>query len=91
MNLLRRLFARTLSPLEEVEIIKVLAEQVVLAVEQTASLSGQDKKRLALALLTDLLRESGLDPPSELLLEIAIEAAVRLTRPAASRQSPRVN
>lgn len=56
-----------------------LAEQVVLALEQTAQASGPDKKRLALQMLAELARANGLDPP-QLLLDTVIEAAVRLTK-----------
>ena len=56
-----------------------LAEQVVLALEQTAQASGPDKKLLALQRLAELARANGLDPP-QLLLDTVIEAAVRLTK-----------
>lgn len=82
MNILNWLRGRNLLPLDQLEQIKALAEQVVLAVEQTAKLPGEEKKQLAMELLMDLVRERGLDPPGQLLLEIAIEAAVRLTKPA---------
>lgn len=71
-----RNFQRSLNQLEMV--IK-LAEQVVLALEQTASASGADKKRLALQMLAELARVYGLDPP-QLVMDTAIEAAVRLTK-----------
>ena len=64
--------------LHELETLITLAEQVVLALEQTANSSGQDKKRMALQMLVDLAHSHGLDPPV-LLLDTAIEAAVRLT------------
>lgn len=89
MNLLQWLRRRHLLPLDELEKLKLLAEQVVLAVEQTARLPGDDKKRLAMELLMDLVRENGLSPPSQLLLEIVIEAAVRLTK--SRRASPHAN
>lgn len=78
MNIFTRLFGKRILRLEDLQKIKDLAEQVVLAVEQTAKLPGHEKKRLALELLLDLVKESGLSPPM-LLLEIALEAAVRLT------------
>lgn len=77
-----RNFQKSLSHLEM--IIK-LAEQVVLALEQTAGdssslhASGADKKRLALQMLAELARVYGLDPP-QLVMDTAIEAAVRLTK-----------
>ena len=65
--------------LAQLEMLIKLAEQVVLALEQTASASGPDKKRLALQMLAQLASSHGLDPP-RLLLETVIEAAVRLTK-----------
>jgi hypothetical protein len=56
-----------------------LAEQVVLALEQTAQASGPEKKRLALQMLAELARANGLDSPPS-LLDTVIEAAVRLTK-----------
>lgn len=65
--------------LNQLEMVIKLAEQVVLALEQTASASGADKKRLALQMLAELARVYGLDPP-QLVMDTAIEAAVRLTK-----------
>ena len=65
--------------LHELETLITLAEQVVLALEQTAKSGGQDKKRMALQMLVDLAHSHGLDPPV-LLLDTAIEAAVQLTK-----------
>mgnify|MGYP003604247975 CR=1 FL=1 len=65
--------------LAQLEMLIKLAEQVVLALEQTANASGPDKKRLALQMLAQLASSHGLDPP-RLLLETVIEAAVRLTK-----------
>ena len=65
--------------LNQLEMVITLAEQVVLALEQTASASGPDKKRLALQMLAELARVYGLDPP-QLVMDTAIEAAVRLTK-----------
>lgn len=56
-----------------------LAEQVVLAVEQTIHADGPDKKRAALQMLVEVARAHGLNPPP-LLADIAIEAAIRLTK-----------
>jgi hypothetical protein len=65
--------------LHELETLITLAEQVVLALEQSLHASGPEKKRLALQMLVDLAHSHGLDPPV-LLMETAIEAAVRLTK-----------
>ena len=65
--------------LEQLRVLVTLAEQVVLALEQTARASGSEKKRLAQRMLADLVQAHGLDPP-QLLLDTVIEAAVRLTK-----------
>lgn len=64
--------------LQELQLLIALAQQVVSALEQTARAPGAEKKRLAL-MLRELLKPSGLDPPP-LLLEVALEAAVRQLR-----------
>lgn len=65
--------------LEQISVLIKLAEQVVLALEQTAKTSGSEKKRLALHMLADLVQAHGLDPP-QLLLDTVIEAAVRSSK-----------
>lgn len=65
--------------LDQLHTLITLAEQVVLALEQTANASGVEKKRMALHMLVDLAHSHGLDPPV-LLLDTAIEAAIRLTK-----------
>ena len=65
--------------LSQLQILIELAKQVVLALEQTASASGSEKKRLALQMLAELARNYGLDPP-QLEMDTTIEAAVRLTK-----------
>jgi len=51
----------------------------VLALDQTASASGPEKKRLALQMLAEMARNYGLDPP-QLEMDTTIEAAVRSTK-----------
>lgn len=65
--------------LQELQLLIALAQQVVQALEQTARAPGPEKKTLALQMLRELLKPSGLDPPP-LLLEVALEAAVRQLR-----------
>lgn len=72
-------FFRKKFSFEQLRLLITLAEQVVLALEQTAKASGPEKKRLALHMLADLVKAQGLDPP-QFLLDTVIEAAVRLTR-----------
>ena len=73
------LWSKTRKTLEQLQMLVQLAEQVVLALEQTAHASGAEKKRLAVQMLADLARSHGLNPPI-LLLDTVIEAAVRLTK-----------
>lgn len=54
----------------------LLAEQVVMAIEQTSTKKGADKKREALNTLAELAQGIGLNPPA-LLMDIVIEAAVQ--------------
>lgn len=72
-------FQNAKKTLEQLQTLIALAEQVVLALEQTATADGPDKKRLALQMLVELARSHGLNPP-QLLLDTVIEAAVRLTK-----------
>lgn len=77
MNILKWLLGRPVTRLEDLLAIQTFAEQVVLAVEQTVKLPGSEKKIIAMELLAELLKDSGLDPPLR-FMETAIEAAVRL-------------
>lgn len=61
---------------EAVRTVQIVAEQVVMSVEQTFRMAGERKKQLALKLLADLLAEIDIKVP-DLLLDTAIEAAVR--------------
>jgi len=72
-------FEKAQKTVDQLHTLIMLAEQVVLALEQTARASGAEKKRMALQMLVDLARSHGLDPP-QLLLDTVIEAAVRLTK-----------
>lgn len=72
-------FQNAQKKLAQLQILIQLAEQVVLALEQTAHTAGPEKKRLALQMLVELARVYGLDPP-QLLLDTVIERAVRLTK-----------
>ena len=65
--------------LHELQLAVTTAEQVVLSLEQTSQATGPEKKRMALNILTQLLKTAGLDPP-QLLLDTVIEAAIRLTK-----------
>ena len=72
-------FQRAQKTLDQLQILIELAKQVVLALEQTATASGSEKKRLALQMLAELARNYGLDPP-QLEMDTTIEAAVRATK-----------
>ena len=58
--------------------VKDVAEQAILAADQAFRVAGPDRQQLALQVLADILREHGL-VASTLLLDLALEAAVRLT------------
>ena len=72
-------FRKAQKTLDQLQILIELAKQVVLALEQTASASGPEKKRLALQMLAEMARNYGLDPP-QLEMDTTIEAAVRATK-----------
>lgn len=72
-------FRNASKTLGQIQVLVALAEQVVLAIEQTVQADNSDKKRQALEMLAQLARAHGLNPP-QLLLDVAIEAAIRLTK-----------
>ena len=72
-------FQKAQKTLDQLDTLISLAEQVVLALEQTAKANGSDKKRMALQMLVELAHVHGLDPPM-LLLDTVIEAAIRLPK-----------
>lgn len=72
-------FRKAQKTLDQLQILIELAKQVVLALEQTATASGSEKKRLALQMLAELARNYGLDPP-QLEMDTTIEASVRATK-----------
>ena len=75
----RSLFKNPARRLQELRLLIQLVEQVVLAVEQSSQAPGPEKKRMAMQMLADLLPQNGLTP-SPLLVDMAIEAAIRLTK-----------
>jgi hypothetical protein len=75
----RSLFKNPARRLQELRLLIQLVEQVVLAVEQISQAPGPEKKRMAMQMLADLLPQNGLTP-SPLLVDMAIEAAIRLTK-----------
>ena len=75
---------------DEIRSIQAIADQVVLCLEQTMTLPGDQKKELALKVVLSLLKDSGiLCPPS--VVDTAIEASVRVMNLLEGRaRSPRV-
>lgn len=65
--------------LDELRIIQTIAEQVVLATEQTFRVPGHQKKVIALRVAREMLSEQDLDVTDN-TLDIAIEASVRLLK-----------
>ncbi len=68
---------------EQLQIVLGVAQQVVLSLEQTEPGSSEKKKSMALTLLRDLLNNLGILAPDS-LLDVAIEASVRVLRPLES-------
>lgn len=62
---------------EDLVVVQTVAEQVVLATEQTFAMPGGQKKAIALKVGRDLLADHGLKVP-DYILDTAIEASVRL-------------
>lgn len=62
---------------EELQSVQSIADQVVLCMEQTMRLPGNEKKKLAVKVASSLLKDSGILCP-ESLVDTAIEASVRV-------------
>lgn len=71
--------ARKRLTFEQLLAVQTMAEQVVLATEQTFAMPGVQKKAIALKVARELLSEQGLHP-SDQVLDTAIEASVRLMK-----------
>ena len=63
--------------LEQLRFVLALSEQIVSSIEQTFFTTGDQKKRIALLVLTDILRENGLSP-NFTIIDIAIESSVQI-------------
>ncbi|MBI3927289.1 MAG: hypothetical protein HY319_17260 [Armatimonadetes bacterium] len=62
---------------EMLRTVQTVAEQVVMAVEQTFRMSGDKKKHMAVKVAREILAELEIQVP-ELVLDTAIEASVRV-------------
>ena len=79
---------------DQLQTLQMVAQQVVLSLEGSVQLPGAAKKALALKLVGELSEELGIVAPDS-LMDIAIEAAVKLlkaldseTLPPLPRQEP---
>ena len=64
---------------EQLQIVQLIAQQVVLSVEGSVKIPGASKKAIALQLVGELLEEVGVVAPKS-LIDTAIEAAVRILK-----------
>ena len=79
---------------DQLQTLQMVAQQVVLSLEGSIRLPGAAKKALAIKLVGELLEDLGIVAP-ESLMDIAIEAAVKLLKaldteslPPLPRQEP---
>lgn len=62
---------------DEIRSVQAIADQVVLALEQTMKMPGPQKKALAVQVATSLLADGGIRVPVQ-VVDTAIEASVRV-------------
>lgn len=74
----QRKLPRALS-FHELQCLQLIAEQVVLSIEQTLATNGERKKQMARQVLQELLLENRIYA-SAMMCDTAIEAAVRVMR-----------
>lgn len=65
--------------LEQLQMLQLIAQQVVFSLESSTEISGTEKKVLATMNVDELLREMGICAP-EAFIDISIEAGVLLAR-----------
>ena len=75
---LKRAARRRLS-FEQLQILVLVAQQVVLSVEGTLQMPGTSKKAVAMELVAQILKEMGLVAP-ESLVDTVIESAVKIPK-----------
>ena len=72
---------------EQLQVLQLVAQQVVLSLEGSVRLPGAAKKALALKLVGELTRDLGFVAPDS-LMDVAIEASVKLLKALDSESLP---
>ena len=75
--------------LDQLQTLQMVAQQVVLSLEGSVRIPGTAKKALALQIVGELLEKTGIVAPDS-LIDIAIEAAVKLLKAVDSQALPLV-
>lgn len=75
--------------LDQLQTLQMVAQQVVLSLEGSVRIPGTAKKALALQIVGELLEKTGIVAPDS-LLDIAIEAAVKLLKAVDAQALPLV-
>ena len=78
LGFLKKLIQKKLN-FEQLQILQLVAQQVVLSVEGSVNLPGADKKAVALELAAQILEEMGLVVPNS-LVDTMIESAVQILK-----------
>ena len=78
LGFLKKLIQKKLN-FEQLQILQLVAQQVVLSVEGSVNLPGADKKAVALELAAQILEEMGLVVPDS-LVDTMIESAVQILK-----------
>ena len=79
MGFLKTLFSRKRLNYEQLQIIQLVAQQVVLSLEGSVNVPGAHKKAMALELTAQLLEEVGIVAP-ESLVDAMLESAVTILK-----------
>lgn len=78
LGFLKKLIQKKLN-FEQLQIIQLVAQQVVLSVEGSVKLPGSDKKAVALELAAQILQEMGVVAPDS-LVDAMIESSVQILK-----------
>ena len=78
LGFLKKLIQKKLN-FEQLQIIQLVAQQVVLSVEGSVKLPGSDKKAVALELAAQILQEMGVVAPDS-LVDAMIEPSVQILK-----------
>ena len=76
---LKKFFSRERLTYEQLQIIQLVAQQVVLSLEGSVHLPGAQKKAMALELMAQMLEEMGIVVPDS-LVDAMLESAVAILK-----------